>query len=130
MPQSDFLRTKLEIEKSVHANSERFKKFELKKIHDFTPENSAEDSICRRIGDSLKINKDYYKVDFDNNGLIDILMIGDDHNCEESRAISCNFSSLVMMSFPKDSVRIYNVNISSGCLIPKIIEKNNQILLN
>jgi hypothetical protein len=129
LPQSDFLRTKLEIEKSVHANSERFKKFELKKIHDFTPENSAEDSICRRIGDSLKINEDYYKVDFDNNGLIDILMIGDDHNCEESRAISCNFSSLVMMSFPKDSVRIYNVNISSGCLIPKIIEKNNQILL-
>ncbi|WP_291146899.1 DUF6438 domain-containing protein [Flavobacterium sp. UBA7680] len=127
--ESSILENKAEIEKYVHANSKRFAKFELKKIHDFPPERDAQDSICRRIGDSLKINEYYYKADFDNNGLTDFLLIGDDYNCDESRSISCNFSSLVMMKFPKDSVKIYNLNIGGGCIIPKIVKRNNQTIL-
>lgn len=123
------LKSKTEIENYVRVNSKRFAKFELKKIHDFAPESDAQDSICRRISDSLKINEYYYKADFDNNGLVDFLLIGDDHNCDESRSIRCNFCSLVLMSFPKDSVKIHNINLGNGCFVPKIAQKNNQTVL-
>ncbi|QGK72702.1 DUF6438 domain-containing protein [Flavobacterium sp. SLB02] len=127
--ESNTLKSKTELENYVRVNSKRFAKFELKKIHDFAPESDAQDSICRRIGDSLKINEYYYKADFDNNGLLDFLLIGDDHNCDESRSIRCNFCSLVLMSFPKDSVKMYNINLGDGCFVTKIAQKNNQTVL-
>lgn len=128
---SNFLDTKVEIEKYIHANSEKFRKFELKKINDFDPDkyDYERDLICKRIGDSLKISENYYKADFDNNSLMDIVMIGDDYNCDESRTISCNFRCLVMMCFPQYLVKIYNLNLSSGCYIPQIVKKKNQTLI-
>lgn len=127
--ESNVLKNKTKLEKYVRENGKRFAKFELKKIQDFAPETDAQDSICTRIGDSLKINEYYYKADFDNNGLVDFLLIGDDHNCDESRSIRCNFCSLVLMSFPKDSVKMHNINLGDGCFVPKIAQKNNQTVL-
>ncbi len=121
----------------------KFEEFELKKISEFKRScEYDEDSITKKIADSLKINDTYYKADFDNNGYTDLLIIGDNHNCASTRGcetcdecdgpknlkyISCDFSIYSLMNFENDSINDINLNFITKnlSLVPKIIETQN-----
>ena len=124
--------SEIELEKFIHSKTKSYKKFELKKISDFKRgvNREIQDKICKKIADSLRIDKSFYEVDFDNNGLTDYLVIGDSHTCTGEHNTSCDFSSMVLMRFPKDSVKTFRlVRGFSGCIVPKIAEKNGRKII-
>lgn len=125
-------KSEIELENFIHSKTKDYKKFELKKISEFNRGRGKEneDKICKKIADSLGIDKSFYEVDFDNNGLSDYLVIGDNHTCSGENNISCDFSSMVLLRFPNDSVKSFHlVKGYSGCIVPKIVKKNNTNLL-
>jgi hypothetical protein len=110
----------------------KFEEFELKKISEFNRDCRFDvDSLTKKVADSLKINKSYYKSDFDNNGFTDLLIIGDRHNCmamaDCEGYISCDFSVYSLMNFGKDSINSIDLNFitMSESLVPKIINGEN-----
>lgn len=125
-------------EQKISENSIRvyrkFEEFELKKISKFKRDcRFDEDTLTKKVADSLKINKSFYKSDFDNNGLTDLLIIGDGHNCigmagcDDGESISCDFSVYSLMNFGNDSINSISLNFitKSLSLVPKIIETND-----
>ncbi|NRD19479.1 hypothetical protein HNV08_05425 [Winogradskyella eckloniae] len=118
----------------------KFEEFELKKISEFNRNcEYDEDILTKQIAASLKINKSFYKSDFDNNGYTDLLIIGDSHNCaspkgcencdecegpEKLKYISCDFSVYSLMNFGNDSINSIDLNFitQSLSLVPKIID--------
>ena len=111
-----------------------FEEFELKKISKFKRDcRFDEDTLSKKIADSLKINKSFYKSDFDNNGYTDLLIIGDAHNCmamagcKESEYISCDFSVYSLMNFGNDSINSIDLNYITNwlSLVPEIVEGEN-----
>ncbi|MBU2921008.1 hypothetical protein KO504_06615 [Winogradskyella psychrotolerans] len=112
----------------------KFEEFELKKISEFKRDcRFDEDTLTKKVADSLKINKSFYKSDFDNNGFTDLLIIGDGHNCmamagcEDGEYISCDFGVYSLMNFGKDSINSIDLNFITKTLsfVPKIIETKN-----
>ncbi|WP_338731439.1 DUF6438 domain-containing protein [Mangrovimonas cancribranchiae] len=112
----------------------QFEEFELKKIREFKRDcRFDEDTLTKKVADSLKIDKSYYKSDFDNNGFTDLLIIGDGHNCmamagcEDGKYISCDFGVHSLMNFGNDSINPIDLNFitKSLSLVPKIIETKN-----
>jgi len=112
----------------------KFEEFELKKISEFKRDcRFDEDTLTKKVADSLKINKSFYESDFDNNGFTDLLIIGDGHNCmamagcEDGEYISCDFSIYSLMNFGNDSINPIDLNFitKSLSLVPKIIETKN-----
>jgi len=112
----------------------KFEEFELKKISEFKRDcRFDEDTLTKKVADSLKIRKSFYKSDFDNNGLTDLLIIGDGHNCiamagcDDGEFISCDFSVYSLMNFGNDSINPIDLNFitKSLSLVPKIIETKN-----
>src|SRR4051812_19722316 len=71
----DNLKTKLEIEKFIQKSDTNYKRYELKKIQDFT-RNNGNDSVNKILANKLNVKTYYTKVDFDNNGYSDLLAIG------------------------------------------------------
>jgi len=116
-----------------------FKEFELKKIKDFNRNCKSDtidrDQLSKKIADSLKIEKSYYKSDFDNNGFTDLLIIGDRHNCGKgcsgSDWISCDFSVYALMSFQEDSIQPIDLNSISKSLslVPRIVENHKGVFI-
>jgi hypothetical protein len=109
----------------------KFEKFELKRISEFKRDcRFDEDTLTKKVADSLKINKSFYKSDFDNNGFTDLLIIGDTHTCfgmagcKEMESISCDFSVYTLMNFGNDSINSIDLNFitKSLSLVPKIID--------
>ncbi|MFT3796481.1 hypothetical protein [Flavobacterium sp.] len=91
--------------------------------------NESQDSIGKIIADSLGINKNFYKADFDNNGYTDLLIIGDNHTCWGTNG-SCDFSSFVLMNFEKDSINAIDIkNNHHSFIVPRIIYENKQPFL-
>ncbi|WP_178985140.1 DUF6438 domain-containing protein [Winogradskyella helgolandensis] len=112
----------------------KFEEFELKRISEFQRDcRFDEDTLTKKVADSLKINKSFYKSDFDNNGFTDLLIIGDAHTClgmagcKESEYISCDFSVYSLMNFGNDSINSIDLNFVTQTLslVPKIIETQN-----
>lgn len=109
----------------------KFEEFELKKISEFKRDcRFDEDTLTKKVADSLKINKSFYKSDFDNNGFTDLLIIGDRHNCmamagcEKGNSISCDFSIYSLMNYENDSIKPIDLNPITMSLssVPRIIE--------
>ena len=109
----------------------KFKDFELKQISEFKRDcRFDEDTLTKKVADSLKIDKSFYKSDFDNNGFTDLLIIGDAHTCfgmagcKEMESISCDFSVYSLMNFGNDSINSIDLNFITQnlSLVPKIID--------
>ncbi|WCO03617.1 DUF6438 domain-containing protein [Psychroserpens ponticola] len=110
----------------------KFEEFELKKINEFNRDCRFDvDSLTKKVADSLKINKSFYKSDFDNNGFTDLLIIGDRHNCmamaDCDGYISCDFSVYSLMNYGNDSINSIDLNFitMSESLVPKILNDEN-----
>jgi len=105
-------------------------KFELKKIKEFDRSYKEDiDSITKIIADSLKITESYYKSDIDNNGFLDMVIIGDSKCCSSFTALepnstrSSDYSVYALMNFGNDSINPVNLKRLSFILysiIPKI----------
>lgn len=105
-------------------------KFELKKIKEFDRSYKEDiDSITKIIADSLKITESYYKSDIDNNGFLDMVIIGDSKCCSSFTALepnstrSSDYSVYALMNFGNDSINPVNLKRLSLILysiIPKI----------
>ncbi|WP_379965433.1 DUF6438 domain-containing protein [Epilithonimonas sp. UC225_85] len=108
----DSINTEKEVENLIHTLDKDYKDFKIKKIADFKEEH-GENKFCKNIADSLKIDKSFYKADFDNNGYTDILAIGDYYD----------FKIFVLMNYGNDSLKINRLTRRSfqNCTFPKII---------
>ncbi len=98
----DTLETQKDIENYIHKIDTIYKKFELKKIEDF--DRGTEDSLNKILAKKVKMYDCFLKSDFDNNGLTDLLIIGDNHDCISFRPgiegeKSCDYSTLVLMNY-------------------------------
>lgn len=113
----DLITTEQEAESLIHSFGENYKYFKIKKISDFK-EKYGENKHCKRLSDSLKIKSSFYKADFDNNGLTDILVIGDYYD----------FNIFIVMDFGKDSLKLNRITRNSfqECTFP-IIKANSMI---
>lgn len=89
-----------------------FKNFKIINISDFRNKDSNE-TPCRIIGDSLKIEKSFYKADFDLNGFTDILVSGMHYN---------EFTVLSILGFKNNKYKILKVSKKSfrDCMYYKI----------
>jgi hypothetical protein len=99
-----------------------FQKYKLKTLQSFPVDNEMTRAGIA-LADSLKIDKSYYKADFDNNGFNDLLVIGnfDDND------IMYNY---VLMNYGKDSINIKESNAYRHAFtVPKIILKENKPFL-
>ena len=100
----------------VETHTKRFKNFKVRRFQDFeSKENYA--VLIRSIADSLKIEKSFYKADFDHNGLTDMLVTGEDYRC----------LILVLLSFPDDSVFINPLTrrFFQDCIFPVVKSDGN-----
>lgn len=108
----DKLETTEDVESFIHSFDKGYEKFELKSIGEFNSKNKK-NNFCKRVSDSLEITKPFYKSDFDNNGLTDIIAIGNYYH----------FKILVVMNFGKDSLKLNRLTrrIFQNCVFPKIV---------
>src|SRR5689334_18850344 len=107
----DSLKTKKEIEQLIGNVDSLYKKFEIKRIQDIDFEIS-DNSIFNDLAKRKKVNFDYVKADFDNNGLTDILAIGNNktytaENYVPKREVefSKEFNTIVLMNFGKNKYK-------------------------
>lgn len=97
-------------------------KFELKKISDF---NREFDSITKIIADSLNITESYYRMDIDNNGFTDLIIIGDNKGCNggpDGFDQSCNFSVYCFMNFGENNIKPIDLILENSVhksIVPK-----------
>ena len=119
----DTLTSVIDLENFIYLNDTIFKKhsYKLRKIQDFVL-RSKSDSLAIKIADFLVINKSYYKADFDHNGYQDLLTIGH----FDKNDLMYNF---VFMNYGKDSLKAVSLRSRHAFLIPRIIQENNQKLL-
>ncbi|MBS9766300.1 MAG: hypothetical protein KGV44_02015 [Flavobacteriaceae bacterium] len=112
----DKINTNTEAENLIHSFGKEYKSFKVKPIREF---KSFGVSFCKRIADSLKINKEFYKCDFDKNGYTDILVAGVNYS---------DFYIFVVMNYKDNVHKIKTLTRGLGlyCEFPKII--NNSII--
>jgi hypothetical protein len=128
----DKLETQKDIENYIHKIDTIYKKFELKKIQDF--DRGANDSLNVILAQKVKMYDCFLKSDFDNNGLTDLLVIGDNHDCISfgfgiEGEKSCGFSTLVLMNFNHE-IKIIDVNKSRNYpIVPKVEYENGEAFL-
>ena len=119
----DSLITSLQVEDYIHSIDTNYKHFKLQAIDQLKssfPDN--EDSISRELAKKYKIDKTFYKADFDNNGYTDLLVIGDHKYCEE-KDVTCHYATFVVMNFGKDSIKISDLVIKMDSKpVPQIIK--------
>lgn len=108
----DNINSEESVENLINLLIEGNDKFTLKSIDEFESEYGMNE-YCKRIADSLNITKPFYKADFDNNGLTDILAIGDYYD----------FSILIAMNYGQNSIELNRLTRKSfqECTFPKII---------
>ena len=117
----DSLSSILEVENYVHKIDSNLQSFKLKSLTDFSPENDFY-KVGHAIADSLKINKSYYKADFDNNGYNDLIVIGT--TWSEHQMYSFTFLNF------GDSVKVVRtLPDRQAYAVPNIVCKNEQPLL-
>lgn len=126
----DSLNTEAEVQQFIRETDTNYKKFELRKIADFNRRygrSTDHDSLIKILARKLKIDKSYYKADFDNNGFTDLVAIGDNYKCttwdKNEQSVSCDFSVFALMNFGKDSILIKTLQSDyDRPLVPKITQ--------
>jgi hypothetical protein len=121
----DSLDSEEEVELYIRKKDTLLSKFELKKFNNFNRGKRFEynDSILKEVAINKGINESYYKVDIDNNGYTDIVIIGNDNNFWGDA--SMNYSTFALMSFQNDSISVHNL-IKSSFLSAALPEFNNE----
>lgn len=127
----DSLKSRFEVENLIRNCDSNYKKFELKRIEELDRDYER-DSLTKLLAKKLKVNSSFFKADFDNNGLTDLLVIGDNKKCYygfENK--SCDFNSLVLLNFKGGNYKISNVERTSFnySFVPKIEYINNNVVL-
>ncbi|MGC4103813.1 DUF6438 domain-containing protein [Ferruginibacter sp.] len=110
----DSLFTDSQVEKFMYALDSNFK---IKTIQE-GGNYRFDSSICKRIADSLQINKAFYKSDIDNNGFTDLLVIGETYT----------FKIFVVFNYGNDSVMMKTLTnrMVQDCTFPVIV--NNSVI--
>lgn len=109
----DKLNSKKDIEAYIRKKDTLLKNFELKKIQEFN--RDTKDSLVKLIAKRLKLESSYTKVDIDNNGFTDLLVIG------KIDREKYDFSTLFFMNF-KDGTKIIDLNKNQYYSIAPLIE--------
>ncbi|MBF04813.1 MAG: hypothetical protein CMP76_16145 [Flavobacterium sp.] len=128
----DTLETQKDIENYIHKIDTIYKKFELKKIEDF--DRGTEDSLNKILAKKVKMYDCFLKSDFDNNGLTDLLIIGDNHDCISFRPgiegeKSCDYSTLVLMNY-NNKINVIDINKNRHYpIVPKVEYENGEAFL-
>lgn len=127
----DNLNSIKEIEKFIQKKDTNYKKFELRNIQDFNRDNR--DSLNKILAKKVNVKNNFTKVDFDNNGLTDLLAIGDNYSCltsgKKGKEISCDFSTIVLMNF-NNKFKIIDINKSRFYpIVPKVEYENSKPFL-
>jgi len=113
------LKTDKEVENFIKSfHKKKYAKFKIFKFKEY----KGEGEICKKIADSLNITKSFYKADFDNNGLTDILVIGKYYG----------LNIFVVMDFGENNLKLYNLkkNYFPYCIVPKISKIGNKTVIN
>ncbi len=119
----DNLKTEKEVENFVKSfDRKRYERFTISKIQDIKNRYGEKNNFCKKIADSLNITKSFYKADFDQNGLTDILVIGKYYD----------FNIFVAMDFGKDSLKLYTLTRRSfqNCVVPEISKIGDKTVIN
>ena len=132
----DSLKTKKEIEQLIGNIDSLYKKIEIKRIQDFNFEYSN-DSIFKELAKRKKVDFDYVKTDFDNNGLTDILLIGnnktytgENYNPKLEVEFSKEFNSLVLMNFGKNKYKLFDISEEKFYpIVPKAVIEKSEVFL-
>ena len=127
----DRLNTSKEIEEFIHKNDTNYKKFKLRKIQDFA--RDERDNVNKILANKVRANQSYTKVDLDNNGYTDLLVIGDNFGVwgsgKNGETISQDFTTIVIMNF-NNNYKIIDINKSRFYpIVPKVEYVNNQPFL-
>lgn len=132
----DSLKTKKEIEQLIGSIDSLYKKIEIKRIQDINFE-FTDDSIFKELAKRKKVDFDYVKADFDNNGLTDILVIannktytGENYNPKLEVEFSKEFNTLVLMNYGKNNYKLLDVSEEKHYpIVPKVVIEKNQTFL-
>lgn len=127
----DKLNSDKEIEDFIRKSDTNYREFKLKNIQDFKRDN--QDSLNRILAKQLHINHSFTKADLDNNGLTDLLAIGDNNKVrsydDNGNEVSYDFTTIVLMNF-KNGFKIIDINKDRhNPITPKIEYDNNQPFL-
>ncbi|MDR2230823.1 MAG: DUF6438 domain-containing protein [Flavobacteriaceae bacterium] len=112
----DSIRTEKAAETFIHSFGENYQNFKIKKVSDYKATYESAD-FCKKTAGLLKINKAFYKADFDYNGFTDIMIIGTYYD---------NFYIIIAMSFGNNNfeLKYLTTKYDETCLFPKIIDNN------
>lgn len=84
-----------------------------------------------RLAKKLKVNKRFYKADFDQNGIPDLLTIGE--QCfKDGHTMRCDYSPLIILNFRDSRPKIEYIQLdlpSGGLFVPRVQRINGQDLL-
>ena len=127
----DSLKSNFEVENLIRSCDTNYKKFELKTYDQFD-RDCPRDSLTKLLAKKLKVSSSFFKADFDNNGLTDLLVIGDNKKCYygfENK--SCDFSSFVVMNFKRGKYKISNIERATfnHSFVPKVENINDKVIL-
>lgn len=129
--QIDKLTSDKEIENFIRKTDTNYSEFKLKNIQDF--KRNKQDSLNRILAKQLQINVPFTKADFDNNGLTDLLAIGDNNKVksydDNGNEMSYDFTTIVLMNF-KNGFKIIDINKDRfNPIAPKVEYDNNKPFL-
>jgi hypothetical protein len=124
----DNISSNSEIEGLIHVLDTNFKKFKLRSIQNYGGDDM--DSLILQTAIKLKINKSFYKEDFDNNGYTDLLVIGGDEKCSSSTGKPCDFCSFVVMNYGnRFKIATINKTFFTNSFVPLITHINSKPIL-
>jgi len=108
----DTLSNENAVELFIRNIDDNHQTFVIKKVSDFDYNNGKFSNHCKAISDSLRVNKSYYKADFDQNGLTDILVIG----------VNYDFETLVVLDYNKGNYKAIRLSRRpfTSCEIPVV----------
>ena len=119
----DNLKTENEVENFIKSFDKKgYEDFTISNIQEIKSRYGEDYSFCKKIADSLNITKSFYKADFDQNGLTDILVIGNYYN----------FNIFVVMDFGKGRLKLYRLTRRSfqDCVVPEISKIGDKTVIN
>jgi len=125
----DGLNNAHDVEWFIYDRDTNYYSFQLQTLHQFDDEDDeALNKLVKLNATRFKVNKSYYKEDFDNNGYTDLLVIGDTHWCT---GITCQFACYAVMNFGGDSIQICNLvkDIFHHPVVPQVVYDNGKPLI-
>ncbi|WP_285010519.1 DUF6438 domain-containing protein [Pedobacter faecalis] len=111
----DSISSDADVETLMHSFGRFYQNFQIKAIAEFK-EQMGDSVSCKCVADSLNITKAYYKADFDNNGLTDMLVTGG----------SGDVRIFIVMNLGNDSLKLHGMPRRSygKCVFARIVNGN------